>query len=202
MRYERAVRPAAALLLATSLAHPAGGRADGDGWLLAAKVGLFKPDSSLVMSAPRVALEGAWLPGSFGGSLALGGELSFAASATSAAPGPLGLPASGWSGSVRDLALEVALAWRGEGALGPVTPYAAAGLSLHLARVEVTWLGAPWASTQVRPGLSLRLGAEWRLGLGAPFLELGWSAAAVDAGPVGTLETGGFLFSAGWRFAP
>ena len=89
-----------------------------------------------------------------------------------------------------------------ERALGPVTPYASAGPSLHLARVKVTWLGAPWASTQVRPGLSLRLGAEWRLAFGAPFLELGWSAAAADAGPAGTLEMGGFLFSAGWRLAP
>ncbi len=195
------MRPVAALLLATSLALPAGARGEGDGWLVAARMGLFKPDSSLSMTAPRVALEGAWLPGSFGGSLALVGELSFAASAHNPPPGPLGLPASGWSASTRDLALEVALAWRGPGAFGPVTPYGSAGLSLHLARVEVTWLGAPWASTQVRPGLSVRLGAEWGLGFGAPFAELGWSAAAVEAGPAGPLETGGFLFSAGWRFA-
>lgn len=196
------MRPCPALLLAACLALPAGARADGDGWLLAARMGLFKPDSSLHMTAPRVALEGAWLPGALGGSLALVAELSFAASAYQPPPGPLGLPASGWSASARDLALEVALAWRGERALGPVTPYASAGPSLHLARVKVTWLGAPWASTQLRPGLSLRLGAEWRLAFGAPFLELGWSAAAAAAGPAGTLEMGGFLFSAGWRLAP
>jgi hypothetical protein len=198
LRYERVVRPVAALLLATSLALPAGAAADG--WRLAAKAGLLEPDSSLG-PAVRVALEGAWLPSSFGGSLALVGELSWAAPATGAAPSLLGLPASGWSASARDLAFEAALAWRGEGALGPVTPYGSAGLSLHLARVEVTWFGAPSASTQVRPGLSLRLGAEWRLGGGGPFLELGWSAAAVDAGPAGTMALGGLLFSAGWRLA-
>lgn len=195
------MRPAAALLLATSLALPAGARAGGGGWLLAAKGGLVKPDSSFGL-APRVALEGTWLPASFGRSLGLALELSFAAPETGAAPGPLGPPASGWSASARDLGLEAALAWRGERALGPVTPYGSAGLSLHQVRMEVTWLGAPWASRQLRPGLSLRLGIEWDLGLGAPFAELGWSAVAADAGPAGTLELGGFLLSAGWRLAP
>lgn len=191
--------PAAALLLATSLALPAGARADG--WRLAAKVGLLEPDSSLG-PAVRPALEGAWLPAWFGGWLALAGELAWARPETGASPSLLALPGSGWSASASDLALELALAWRGEGALGPVTPYGWVGLSLHLVRVEIAWLGAPWASTQWRPGASLRLGAEWRLGGGGPFLELGWSVASADAGPAGMLELGGFLLSAGWRLAP
>ncbi len=193
------MRPAAALLLATSLALPAGARADG--WRLAGKLGLLEPDSSLGPAA-RVALEGAWLPASLGGSLAVTGELSWAAPSTGASSSLLALPASGWSASTSDLALEAALAWRGEGAFGPVTPYGWIGISLHVVRVEVTRLGSPWASTQARPGASLRLGAEWRVGGGGPFLELGWSVASADAGPAGMLELGGFLLSAGWRLAP
>ena len=192
------MRPAAALLLATSLALPSGARADD--WRLAAKAGLVEPDSSLGLAA-RLALEGAWLPASLGGSLAVTAELSWSAP-TGGSPSLLGLPASGWSASADDLALELALAWRGEGAIGPLTPYGWIGISLHVARVEVTWLGTPWASTQARPGASLRLGAEWRLGGGGPFLELGWSVASADFGPAGMLEMGGFLLSAGWRFAP
>lgn len=193
------MRPAAAVLLVASLALPAGARADP--WWLAGKVGLLEPDSSLGPAA-RLALEGAWLPPSPGGSLAVVGELSWARPATSASSSLLALPASGWSASASDLALELAAAWRGEGALGPVTPYGWIGMSLHVVRVEVTWLGTPWASTQARPGASLRVGAEWRIGAGGPFLELGWSVASAAAGPAGMLELGGFLLSAGWRLGP
>ncbi|HEU4384092.1 MAG TPA: hypothetical protein VFR85_11410 [Anaeromyxobacteraceae bacterium] len=188
--------PAAALLLASSLALPDGA----DGWRLAAKVGLLEPDSSLG-PAFRPALEGAWSPASFGGWLVLAVELSFASPSTGAPASLIGLPTAGWSASADDLALELAFAWRGEGALGPVTPYGWIGLSLHLARVEVTWLGSPWSSTQARPGASLRAGAEWSLGGGGPFLEAGWSVASAHAGPAGMLELGGFLLSAGWRLA-
>lgn len=193
------MRPAAALLL-VSLALPAGARADGDGWRLAAKAGLLEPDSSLGPAA-RVGLEGAWLPARFGGALAVAAEISWASSKAGRAPSLLGLPPSVESVSARDLALEVALAWRGEGALGPVTPYGWVGFSLHVARVEVTSLGATWDSTEARPGASLRLGGEWKVGRGGPFLELGWSVASAGAGPAGTLELGGFLASAGWRLA-
>lgn len=187
------------LILLAGLALPTAAAADG--WLLAAGVGLLEPDSSLG-PAPRFALEGAWLPASLGGSLALTGELAWARPATSARSTLLGLPSTGWTASATDLALEAALAWRGEGALGPVTPYASAGLALHLIRMEVSWQGAASTSRQVRPGLSTRLGAEWRLGAaGGPFLELGWSLAAASAGPVGMVEVGGFLAALGWRLA-
>lgn len=192
------MRPAAALLLATSLWLPAGARADG--WHLAGTLGLLEPDSSLGPAA-RLAVEGAWLPAAFGGALGLTAELSWARPETGPPQALLGVPASGWSASASDLALELGLAWRGEGALGPVTPFGRVGVSLHLARVEATWLGTPWASTQARPGASLRLGAEWRVGGGGPFLEAGWSVASASAGPAGTLELGGLLLSAGWRIA-
>lgn len=190
--------PLPALVLAASLALPSGAAADG--WRLAAKAGLIEPDSSLG-PALRVALDGAWLPASLGGSLAVVSELAWAEPATGIGSSLLALPSAGWSASARDLSLETALAWRGEGALGPVTPYASAGLALHVLRLRVTWRGVPSESRQVRPGLSARLGAEWRLGSGGPFLELGWSAVAANAGPAGMLEVGGFLAAAGWRFA-
>ncbi len=190
--------PLAALVLAAGLALPGGAAADG--WQLAAKAGLLEPDSSLG-PALRVALEGAWLPASLGGSLALAGELAWAEPATGTASSLLALPTASWSATASDLSLEAALAWRGEGALGPVTPYASAGLAVHLVRLRVTWRGVPSASSQVRPGLSARLGGEWRLWGGGPFLELGWSAVSANAGPAGMLEVGGFLAAAGWRFA-
>ncbi len=187
------------LILLAGLALPTAAAADG--WLLAAGVGVLKPDSSLGL-APRFALEGAWLPASLGGSLALTAGLAWARPATSAGASLLGLPSTGWSATATDLALEAALAWRGEGALGPITPYASAGLALHLIRMEVNWRGAPFTSTEVRPGLSTRLGAEWRLGAaGGPFLEVGWSVASASAGAVGLLEVGGFLAALGWRIA-
>ncbi len=185
-------------MLLAGLALPAAAAADG--WLLAAGIGLLEPDSSLGPT-PRFALEGAWLPGSLGGSLALTGELAWARPTSSAGSSLLGLPSSGWSASATDLALEAALAWRAEGALGPLTPYASAGLALHLIRMEVNWRGAPSTHRQLRPGLSTRLGAEWRLGFGGPFLELGWSLVAASAGPAGMLEVGGFLAALGWRMA-
>ncbi len=186
------------LILLAGLAVPTA--AAGDGWLIAAGVGLLEPDSSLG-PAPRVSLEGAWLPASLRGSLALTGGLAWARPTTSAGSSLLGLPSSGWSASAADLALETALAWRGEGALGPLTPYASAGLAVHLVRVEVNWRGVPSTFREVRPGLSTRLGAEWMLGAGGPFLELGWSVAAASAGPAGMLEVGGFLAALGWRIA-
>lgn len=207
LRYEREVRSTTpgrgaalpALILLAGLALPTTVAADG--WLLAAGVGLLEPDSSLG-PAPRFAVEGAWLPASLGGSLAVTGGLAWARPTAGAGASLLGLPSSGWSASAGDLTLEAALAWRGQGALGPITPYASAGLALHLIWMEVNWRGAPSTSREVRPGLSTRLGAEWTLGAaGGPFLELGWSVAAASAGRAGMLEVGGFLAALGWRMA-
>ena len=198
MRYDRSVRPPATLALAASLLLPAGRCLAEDGWRAGLRAGVLFPDSRLGAAA-SFAAEGAWLPAAFAGALALSAELGWSAPRHRTTGTIIGPAGSGPAVTLQDLSLTLALGGRAERVWESLSPYASLGLALHLARVEATSLGSTVAGWQVRPGLAARLGAEWSLGRGGPFLEVGWSRVAVAAGSLGTLEAGGFLAAAGWR---